>query len=109
MKMDNYIFTDDEHEVSSAKLNPFFENLIKALEKHHEARAAIFSSESRKFCHDILFKVLVKLAYQNLGVDLSKVFTSLPKGANTKAIKELVASITDRVGQVPRTEGQHRN
>jgi hypothetical protein len=63
------------------------------------------TNESRRLCRDVLFKMLRKVVYRNPSIDLSKVFVSLPKGADTKAIDVLVAPITDRVSQIPREEG----
>lgn len=108
MKIDIYIFMADEHELPSARLNLFFQNLIKALEKHH-GRATNFASESRKFCHDVLFKVLVKIVCHNPRVDLLKAFKSLPKDADIREVEELVGPIADRVSHVPRTKVHRKN
>jgi chromosome segregation ATPase len=109
MDKQSYSFTIDNHESTSAKLTLFFESILEALKKHHEERSAQFTSESCKLCEDVLSKVLVKIAYQNPDVDLSKAFKSLPKGVDTKAAKELVAPLVSKVSQILRTEGQRKD
>jgi hypothetical protein len=73
MGLPEYHYSTAEGDTASTRLTIFFKSLIEALEKHHEARAAYLASESRKLCWDVLFKVLVKVVYQNPGIDLSKV------------------------------------
>jgi hypothetical protein len=53
--------------------------------------------------------LLVKIAYRNPGVDFTNIFKSLPKDYDTTHLEELVAPIVDRVNQVKRIEGQHRD
>ena len=100
-----YHYSSTEGDSTSARLAFFFKNLGEALKKHHGARAAYLANESRRLCRDVLFKMLRKVVYQNPSIDLSKVFVSLPKEADTRAIDELVAPIADRVSQIPRKEG----
>jgi hypothetical protein len=83
--------------------------LIEALEKYPGERSANFAGESRKFCSDVLSKVLVKIAYRNPGSDISKAFKSLPTGADTKDAEGLIAPIISKVQQIPRTEGNRKD
>lgn len=94
MGMQNWGFTVNHKEAASVRLTLFFQNLISALEKHRQDRVAQIASESCKLCRDVLFKVLIK---------------SLPKGTDTSAAKELVASFGDKVGGIPKTKGQPKN
>jgi hypothetical protein len=109
MGLPKYRYSTTEGDTASARLTLFFESLIEALEKYHGERSANFASESRKFCSDVLSKVLVKIVCRNPGIDISKAFKSLPKGTDTTAVEELVTPIVSKVHQIPRIEGQRRD
>ena len=57
----------------------------------------------------VLLKVLTKVAYMNLGRNLTNVLDSLQEDADRKALEELIAPIVDVVDQVKRVEGQRRD
>jgi hypothetical protein len=109
MDKENHSFTIGEHDSTSASLTLFFEGLLEVLKKHHEKRSANFASESRKFCSDVVSKMLIKIICRNPGIDVSKAFKSLPPGTDTTAAEEAIAPLISKIHQVPRTEGDRKD
>jgi hypothetical protein len=109
MDMKSWSFTVNDKEATSARLTKFFDGLIDALKTYHEDRSASFTNESRKFSRDVLYKVLLKVAYRNPDVDLSGAFKSLPQNTDVIATDKIVAPIADKVLLVPRHQGNLQN
>ena len=57
MGMEGPVFFASRHEVPIVKLGLFFNELIKNLKAHEEARDERFTTESQKLAHDALFMV----------------------------------------------------
>jgi hypothetical protein len=91
MGVPNFKYSSEERISSSARLTMFFESIIDALKLLQSNRATQLANESRKLCRAILRKVLVKVVYNNPGVDLTNVLDHLPKDADLRALEELVA------------------
>jgi hypothetical protein len=107
MGMPNFRFSHDRGISESAGLTMFFEVVLEALNLLQSNRATQLANESHKLCQGILLKVLTKVAYRNLGLDLGQ--DSLLADADRRALEELVAPIVSMVDQVKRVEGQCRD
>ena len=101
MDMKSWGFTVNDKEATSVCLTKFFEGLIDALKTYHEDRSASFADESRKIVREIVYKVLLKIAHRNPGLDLSGVFRRLPDSTGDTA--------ADKIVQIPRVQGNCRD
>jgi hypothetical protein len=107
MDKEEHRFTVGEHDSRSANLSLFFDGLLEILKKHHEKRSASFANESRKFCIEVVSKMLVKIICRNPDIDVSKAFKTLPLGTDTTAAERAIVPRIDKINQIPRTEGDH--
>ena len=97
MGMDGPTFSVSKHEVPSAKLGVFFNDLIKKLKVHKEGRGERSATESRKLAHDTLFMVLSNIACRHPDLDLHDGFKKPPAGADIAPAKEKAASRAAKV------------
>ena len=100
MGMDGPVFLLSQHEVPSAKLGVFFNELIKKLGSHEAGRAQRFATKSLKLARNALFMVLSNIACCHPDLDLNDGFKKPPVGANFAAAKKNAASRADRVLRV---------
>jgi hypothetical protein len=99
----------DKSTQTSVKLALFFDGVVEALQQLQDNQRAQLANESRKLCRGVLQKLLVKIAYRNPGVDFSNIFKKLPKGYDPAPLEALVAPILEKVDNIPRVEGEHRD
>jgi hypothetical protein len=109
MDREEHRFAVGKHDSRSASLSLFFDGLLEILKKHHERTSASFANESRKFCIEVVSKMLVKIICQNPDVDVSKAFKALPPGMDTTAAERAIIPLIDNINQIPRTEGDRRD
>ena len=109
MDMKSWGFTINDKEATSVRLTKFFEGLIDALKTYHEDRSASFADESQKFAHEVVYRVLLKIAHRNPGFDLSGVFRKLPENTDVTAADKIAAPLADKVLQIPRIQGDRRD
>jgi septal ring factor EnvC (AmiA/AmiB activator) len=109
MGLSNFRYSFEDRISSSARLTMFFESILEALKLLQSTRATQLANETRKLCRVVLRKVLIKVAYNNPGIDLTNVLGHLPKDADVKALEELVAPILEKVDSIKRIEGQRRD
>ena len=100
MGMDEPAFTLNQHEVPSAKLGVFFNEMIEKLGAHEAGRPQCFATESWKLARNALFMVLSNIACCHPDLDLNDGFKKPPVGANFAAAKKNAASRADRVLRV---------
>ena len=103
--MEDLGYSSNEHLQPSAKLSLFFKGVATALQRLREKIPKQLADESRRICAGALQKVLVKVAFRNLGLNLTNVLKSLPPDADLEALKALVAPILDKVSEIKRVEG----
>jgi hypothetical protein len=94
---------------TSAKLAVFFDGVVEALQQLQDDHRAQLADESRRLCRGVLQRLLVKIAYRNPGVDFTNIFKKLPKEYDPAPLEALVAPIVERVDDIQRVEGEHRN
>jgi hypothetical protein len=109
MDMRSWGFTINDKEATSVRLTKFVEGLIDALKTYHEDRSASFADESQKFMHNVLYKVLLKLAHRHPNLDLFGIFRKLPQNTDITAVDKIAAPLADKVLQVPRIQGDHQD
>jgi hypothetical protein len=107
--LQDFGYPTDENMQTSAKLALFFDGVMEALQQLQVDHRAQLADESRRLCQGVLQRLLVKIAYRNPGVNFTNIFKSLPKDYDTTRLEALVAPVMDRVSQVKRVEGQHRD
>jgi hypothetical protein len=88
MGMEGPVSSIGGHEVPSAKLGLFFNELIEKLKTHEEGRDALFESKSRTLTRNALFMVLSNLAYRHPELNLADGFRKLPAGADASAAEK---------------------
>jgi hypothetical protein len=109
MDMKSWSFTVNDKEAASARLTKFFDGLIDALKTYLKDISTSFANKSWKFGRDVLYKVLVKVAYRNPDVDLFGVFKTLLQNTDITATNKVIAPIADKVLLVPRHQGDLQN
>jgi hypothetical protein len=109
MDMRSWGFTVNDKETTSVRLTKFFEGLIDALKTYHEDRSTLFADESWKFVHNVLYKVLLKLAHRHPDLDLSRIFRKLPQNTDVTATDKIAAPLANKVLQVPRIQGNRQD
>ena len=65
-------YSHDDRISESARVTMFLEVVLEALKLLHDRRATHLANESRKLCRGALLKVLTKVAYKNLGLNLNQ-------------------------------------
>ena len=103
--MEGFGYSSDENLQPSAKLTLFFKGVAAALQQLRERIPKQLADESCSICAGVLEKVLVKVAFRNLGLNLTNVLRSLLPDADLEALKALVAPIVDKVSEIKRVEG----
>ena len=93
----------------NAKLTPFFQGILGALEQFRSNRAASLANEAWKLCRGALTKVLTKVAYWNPSLDFDVTLESLPEDVDLATLEEHIKPIITRVDGVRRIEGQRRD
>jgi hypothetical protein len=109
MDMKSWGFTESDKEATSVRLTKFFKGLIDALKTYHEDRSASFADESRKFAREVVYRVLLKIAHRNPGLDLSGVFRKLPENTDVTAADKIAAPLADKVLLIPRIQDDRRD
>ena len=109
MDMKSWSFNINEHEAAIVRLTYFFEGPIKALNRYQDDRSASFANESRQFARNILYMVLLNHAHHNLDLDLSRIFKKLPMNTEVTAPDKIATPLANRVLEVPRIQGDHRD
>ena len=93
-------YPSDENLQPSAKLTLFFKGVATALQRLREKIPKQLANESRKICAGALQTMLMKVAFRNLGLNLTNVLKTLPPDADLEALKTLVAHIMDKVSGI---------
>ena len=63
-----------------------------------------FTNESQKFARGVLYTALVSLVHRNPWLGVSKAIKKLPANIDVSATAKIVAPITDKVLNIPRSK-----
>src|SRR3954470_13402308 len=103
--MEGHEYPSDTNLPPSAKLTSFFKGVATALQALRDAIPERLADKTCDACAGALEKVLVKIAFRNLGLKLTNVLRSLPADADLEEIRALVVPIVERVAGIKRIEG----